>query len=400
MRGTRVLLALGLALGTSWAAPAEAAPAAPRFAPAGSIGHDVSYPQCDKPLPVGAFGVVGVNGGKNFTANRCLAAQYAWAKTLPNQAMVYLNTGNPGNQSTNWPLSATSEGGALCINAASAADPGCAYIYGRRVAASAMQVAAGAGVALDTTWWLDVETANSWDGDGVGNAAELQGMFDYLRGSGVAQVGLYSTGLQWGEITGGYSGATAADYRTAWSTYFTPKYAMETAPNWIAGVTAVAAARNCLTTFTGGPTALAQYIEAGFDHNLVCGAVTPTPANWKACLPGAGIPAGYLAVYGTRGNDVLKGTKAREILYGGPGRDVIKGGRGDDILCGGPGKDKLIGATGNDVLVGDDGNDQLFGGAGRDHLYGNKGKDTLDGGKNRDSCSTGGGDDPKPIKCP
>src|SRR3954465_9159477 len=102
MRATRVLLALGLALGTTgWAGPAEAAP---RFAPAGSIGHDVSYPQCDQPLPVGAFGVVGVNGGKNFSANRCLAAEYAWAKTLPNQAMVYLNTGNPGNLSTNWPL--------------------------------------------------------------------------------------------------------------------------------------------------------------------------------------------------------------------------------------------------------------------------------------------------------
>jgi hypothetical protein len=225
-------------------------------------------------------------------------------------------------------------------------------------------------------------------------------MVDHLRANGVAQIGLYSALSHWPDITGGFTQATAANYRTAWSAYFTPAYPMESAPLWIAGATPSAPASRCATSFTGGQTILSQYVLSGYDHNYVCGTVLPTPATWKACLPGAGIPPGYFAVYGTRGNDTLKGTKAREIFYGGPGRDVIKGGRGDDILCGGPGKDKLYGQTGRDVLVGDDGNDRLYGNAGRDQLYGNKGKDTLDGGKNWDHCSPGQGGGPKPVKCP
>ncbi|HUR06142.1 MAG TPA: hypothetical protein VM347_26585, partial [Nonomuraea sp.] len=98
MRLVRAAVVLALALGSAaWAeAPATAAP---QFAPAGSIGHDVSYPQCDTELPVGAFGVVGINGGKPFSANKCLAKQYAWATSLPYAAMVYLNTSNPGPKS-------------------------------------------------------------------------------------------------------------------------------------------------------------------------------------------------------------------------------------------------------------------------------------------------------------
>ncbi|HUR75857.1 MAG TPA: hypothetical protein VMZ00_16365 [Sporichthya sp.] len=403
MRSFRAAAVLALALGSGlWAD--EAAEAAPRFAPAGAIGHDVSYPQCDKPLPVGAFGVVGVNGGTTFSQNPCLAAEYAWATSLPYRPMVYLNTSNPGapaHKSANWPPAGTTEGGVVCRAAGPnrASDPGCAYVYGRRAAASALQVAATAAVARDTIWWLDVETRNSWDGDGVSNTAVLQGMFDYLRNSGVSQVGLYSTISHWPEITGGYTVTTAADYRDAWSGHFAPKYPMESAPVWVAGATPATAAAKCARTFTGSPTVLTQYVESGFDHDFVCGAVAPTPATAAACVPGAGLPPGYFAVYGTRGNDKLQGTKAREIFYGGPGNDVIRGGRGDDILCGGKGRDKLEGADGNDILVGDDGNDTLSGGPGNDKLYGNRGVDTLQGGPRKDVCSTGQGDDPKPVNC-
>ncbi len=399
MRSLRAAVVLAMALGSAaWAeAPATAAP---RFAPAGSIGHDVSYPQCGKALPVGAFGVVGVNGGKPFSANKCLAEQYAWATALPYPAMVYLNTSNPGAVSAYWPKTPTSEGGATCVNTASTSDPGCAYIYGRRAAASALQVAATAAVAKDTTWWLDVETANSWDGNGVANTAVLQGMFDYLRASGVAQVGLYAASSHWPAITGGYTQATAADYRAAWSTYFTPVHPMESAPVWVPGArNATTAPAKCATSFTGAPAVLVQWVQDSLDHNLVCGAIAPTPATAKACAPGAGIPPGYFTVFGTRGNDKLKGTRANEIFYGGPGNDTISGGRGDDILCGGDGRDTLSGGDGRDVLVGDRGNDTLAGGPSNDKLYGNKGVDALFGGPKKDVCSTGQGKDPKPRNC-
>ena len=397
MRPVRAAVALAVALTSALLTPS--AEAAPRFAPVGSVGHDVSYPQCGKALPTGgAFAVVGVNGGRNFVSNPCLASQYAWARTLQYPAMVYVNSGNPGPVSPNWPAAGTSEGGAVCLDG-TAFDDGCAYIYGRRAAAAAMQIASAGGVDKDTTWWLDVETANSWDGDGAANAADLQGMYDYLRQNGVGQVGIYSTGLQWGQITGGYSTATADAYRQRWAPHFSAQYPMHSGPNWVAGVTASAAARNCSQSFTGGPTMLAQYIANNVDHNIVCGAVRPAPASVKACAPGAGIPLGYRPVYGTRGADKLTGTRAREIFYGGRGTDVIRGGRGDDILCGGGGRDTLYGQDGNDVLVGDDGNDKLFGGPGRDKLYGNRGVDTLHGGTKSDTCSTGGGDDPKPQSC-
>lgn len=399
MRSLRAAVALALALGTAGWAETPAA-AAPRLAPPGSIGHDVSYPQCGKPLPVGAFGVVGVNGGKPFSANKCLAEQYAWATSLPNQAMVYLNTSNPGALSDFWPKTPMSEGGVTCVNPASASDPGCAYLYGRNAATSALQVAGTAAVSRDTTWWLDVETANSWDGNGLANTAVIQGMFDHLRTNGVAQVGLYAASKHWPAITGGYTVTTAAQYRFDWSMYFTPKYPMESAPVWVPGATsATTAPAKCATSFTGGPTVLAQWIENNFDHNLVCGTVAPTPATAKACEPGAGIPAGYFTVFGTRGNDKLKGTMAKEIFYGGPGNDVISGGRGNDILCGGDGRDTLSGGDGKDVLVGDRGNDTLAGGPGNDKLYGNRGVDTLQGGPKKDLCSTGQGKDPKPRNC-
>src|SRR6185312_10468487 len=71
-----------------------------RPAPAAQ-GFDISFPQCGSPEPApSAFAVVGVNGGRAFTANPCLARQYVWAigAASPVQPRVafYMNTGNPG----------------------------------------------------------------------------------------------------------------------------------------------------------------------------------------------------------------------------------------------------------------------------------------------------------------
>ena len=94
-------------------------------------------------------------------------------------------------------------------------------------------------------------------------------MNDYLRSHGVAEVGLYSTGYQWREITGGYTASSAADYRKAWKPQFKPMYSLDNAPLWLATYTDRDVAKKmCSTSFTGAKTRLVQYGEdgGGFRH--------------------------------------------------------------------------------------------------------------------------------------
>jgi Ca2+-binding RTX toxin-like protein len=66
----------------------------------------------------------------------------------------------------------------------------------------------------------------------------------------------------------------------------------------------------------------------------------------------------FEAFYGSRFDDVIKGTNGNNDLYGNDGNDAINGGAGFDYL------------------TGDNGNDTLDGGAGGDNLYGGYGNDT------------------------
>src|SRR5579864_6452329 len=61
----------------------------------GSTGYDVSYPQCGAAAPTGAFGIIGVNGGRPFSNNACLAAEYSAAPQSPAPSL-YINTGYSG----------------------------------------------------------------------------------------------------------------------------------------------------------------------------------------------------------------------------------------------------------------------------------------------------------------
>jgi hypothetical protein len=65
-----------------------------------ALGFDISFPQCGGPEPnAPAFALVGVNGGRAFTGNPCLARQYVWALTATSvvqpRAGFYMNTGKP-----------------------------------------------------------------------------------------------------------------------------------------------------------------------------------------------------------------------------------------------------------------------------------------------------------------
>jgi Ca2+-binding RTX toxin-like protein len=84
-------------------------------------------------------------------------------------------------------------------------------------------------------------------------------------------------------------------------------------------------------------------------------------------------------LWGTAGNDLIKGGAQGEVICG-------KG--GNDRLLGRGGRDRLLGGAGRDVLVGGAGNDVLIGGAGRDRMLGGPGKDRCraKGGEVRRSC--------------
>ncbi|MGQ0743932.1 MAG: hypothetical protein ACT4OS_06280 [Acidimicrobiales bacterium] len=247
------LAAAGLALVDR---PAAAAPQPD------SIGYDVSWPQCGKPLPAGpVFAVVGVSGGKPYTDNACLATQYAWASASasPGGAAFYMNTSNPGRASTALDWYAQRQPNATCGRQAEVA---CAYNFGFGAARHAFAYAErSTGSAAGHPWWLDVETDNSWSpADKAANVAAIRGSIDYLRGQGVP-VGVYSAGRQWATITGSASFPEMA--------------------NWVAGARTADEARTFCSrpSFTGGPVTMVQFVEGGFDRNYVCAVTQPVVPN-------------------------------------------------------------------------------------------------------------------------
>ncbi len=147
-------------------APATAT-AAPVQLTARERGNDVSYPQCGAALPTGSdFGIVGVDGGKPFDPNPCLAEQIVWAGAFGRPA-YYVNTANPGPKlSSYWPLGQRAPRHCTRSKPDSQA---CAFDYGwnsakdslRRAKAAAASV--GAPDVTRSAWWLDVEMHNTWE---------------------------------------------------------------------------------------------------------------------------------------------------------------------------------------------------------------------------------------------
>jgi hypothetical protein len=254
-------------------------------APAGSVGYDISWPQCSTAtasLPThGAFGVVGVNHGRAFTHNTCLKTLFDAMSAHNYPTGLYINTGNPlaAKSAVHRPASGK-KAPALCRDNTDDTDLGCAYDYGWQAAADSVAFARAQAVPITTrTWWLDVETANSWSDDPVANAADLQGAADALHALGVSDVGIYSNAKNWSAITGGYTTLTAVAYKTAWHGTFTPTLPLETLPVWLAGGNS-APGDSCSASYTGAPVRLAQYLQGlngtTYDANQVCRAVTVT----------------------------------------------------------------------------------------------------------------------------
>ncbi len=237
-----LLVALQVAL-LVVASPAEAAASSIHSSgsvyPSGSTGYDVSWPNCTAKAPAHpTFGIVGVSDGTGYSQNPCLAKEAAWFSNLS----LYVNTGWYDQSSYVNPSSPQ-----VCATG----DNNClAYNYGYNAGLYALSYASSQNIHANT-WWLDVETGNTWNTDTTQNRNSLQGEYDALMANGVTTVGVYSTTYQWDTITG--------TWLNSW-------------PNW--GATTVRTASKAATfcsghQFTGGPTYLIQF-SGSLDQDYAC----------------------------------------------------------------------------------------------------------------------------------
>jgi hypothetical protein len=233
-------------------------------------GNDVSYPQCASDgasstvaLPVSpAFGVVGVNKGLPNTTNPCLAAELAWAAAAPARAAVYVNTANPGKLASWWPTTNRTQHGARAVkNPYGACKPkqytqACSYVYGYSMAYDDVTARVVAKPSA-YTWWLDVETANTWSSSPAANRADLEGMRAAIVAA-KAKVGVYATRSHWREIVGTVPASSP----------------LASLPSWIAlgGVSAKTAIAACggASLTTKGRLTLTQFVVGSSDTDVAC----------------------------------------------------------------------------------------------------------------------------------
>ncbi len=294
------LAAAGVVTALSLGAAPAGAQASPHHATS-PTGNDISYPQCTKTFPSGqAFGIVGVNDGRAGTLNPCLGpysgggpgtSELYWAATTSTglassaggtQPLValYVNTADPGNTYNgqpvaDWPTS-NSGGGADPYGSCTTTSGGlganssaCAWQYGwNRSSQDANQFLVPAAQQLGTSavptdpgsyrWWLDVETANTWQTGSAGlqmNVAVLQGMLAYFQSVGSPQVGIYSTSSSWDTITGGGQVETLSGL-----------------PDWLPGARSLSGAEaNCAMAGFTGPVQVTQWTSRQLDYDFACG---------------------------------------------------------------------------------------------------------------------------------
>jgi hypothetical protein len=277
-----------LAVSLLSAAPANAAT---QSLPANGVatdlpyGVDVSWPQCETLLPLGQdFSIIGINNGKANDTNPCLQQQLAWASlslgraSQPNVAL-YVNTGNPGfknsGKTSKWPTANSYMGNlvtiptrysnGVCSGKENYDNLACAYMYGWE---RAYDDANSRGITNPSsyTWWLDVETINSWRYDNTeSNVAVLEGMNDYFSKTLGAKTGLYTLTDMWTKITGDLPASSDLQSLNVW-------YPIGSATR----TDAIQAVLNMPSPTLYGNIVMVQYIEDGLDYNYAYSGIRQT----------------------------------------------------------------------------------------------------------------------------
>jgi hypothetical protein len=207
----------------------------------GTTGVDISWPNCKASIPSVTFGIVGVTDGQGYSTNPCIAQEDSYFSNLS----LYVNTGwynKSSHINPSYPKQCA-KGNNNCL----------AYNYGYNAGLSALSAAKNAGVS-SASWWLDVETSNTWNSNVIQNQNSLQGEYDALVANGVTTVGVYSTTAQWKSITGGWINNWPSWGATTWTT-------PQQAQSYCTG-----------HQFTGGPSYLMQYLPSNtnLDYDVAC----------------------------------------------------------------------------------------------------------------------------------
>jgi hypothetical protein len=233
--------------------------------PPGATGYDVSQWQCSMynpgsslPPNGSAVAIAQVSGGALNQAQPqgCYTMEANWAG--PNlSAYIYMNPlpATAPQESLTGPAGNCDAGNLTCES----------YNFGFYWAQYWVNYARDSGTS-PSQWWLDVETTNSgWNlapSAQPANAQVIAGAVAGLQSKGVSP-GIYSTHLQWGEITG---------YRVNFANI----------PLWVPGAGTLANAATFCTSpdpdhapFAGGHTVLVQYgygvsPAPQFDQDYAC----------------------------------------------------------------------------------------------------------------------------------
>ncbi len=171
----------------------------------GTIGVDIGWPNCTASIPSVTFGIVGVTDGQGYSTSPCIAIEASYFKNLS----LYVNTG--------WYDKSTHINPTFPKVCATGDNNCLAYNYGYNAGLYAINAAKSAAVS-SATWWLDVETGNTWNTDVVQNQNSLQGEHDAFVANGATTVGVYSTTAQWQSITGSWQNNWPSWGATTWTT--------------------------------------------------------------------------------------------------------------------------------------------------------------------------------------
>jgi LysM repeat protein len=205
----------------------------------GTVGYDISFPNCAAPPPPASFAVIGLNGGRPFTPNPCFAAE--WSNAQPPRS-VYVNTAY--DDSLERHVTADCRSAALSQPLSAAAQRG--YAVGCSEAEAALTLLGGIEPIVV---WLDVEPDNTWSGRNEVNRAAIAGYLEHLIAVAPSiRVGIYSNAKFWKEIVGDWS--------------------LPTVPEWAAPSALVPS--GCAGSFAGGPVWLEQHVDATGDTNVAC----------------------------------------------------------------------------------------------------------------------------------